>query len=104
MRGPRLGTSGIIWRPNLILTSSEGIWSEDDIKVLFPGGGPADARLLGSDPGTDLAILEADAGLKVGQLVLAVERTADTGPIASFGIGSGVSGNRGAAVGHARSS
>src|SRR5260370_29332148 len=102
MRGPRLVTSGIIWRPNLILTSSEGIWSEDDIKVLFPGGGPADARLLGSDPGTALAILEAYAGLEVGQLVLSVERTADTGPIPSFGIASGVSVKRAAPAGRAR--
>jgi serine protease Do len=100
---PRLGTSGIVWGPNLILTSSEGIRSEDDIRVLFPDGRIADARLRGRDPGTDLALLEADTGsiatadfasdtdLKVGQLVLAVGRTATTGPIASFGIISGVS-------------
>lgn len=101
---PRLGTSGIIWRPNLILTSSEGIRLEDGIKVLFPDGRAVDARLRGRDRGTDLALLEAetgsvgpvelatDRGVKVGQLVLAVGRTATTGPIASFGIVSGVSG------------
>jgi len=101
---PRLGTSGIIWRPNLILTSSEGIRSEDDIRVLFSDGRIAEARFRGRDPGTDLALLEADTGsiapadfasdndLKVGQLVLAVGRTATTGPIASFGIISGMSG------------
>jgi S1-C subfamily serine protease len=101
---PRIGTSGVIWRPNLILTSSEGIRSEDDIKVLLPDGRTTDARLRGRDPGTDLALLETDTGsiapadftvdtdLKVGQLVLAVGRTATTGPIASFGIVSGVSG------------
>jgi S1-C subfamily serine protease len=101
---PRIGTSGVIWRPNLILTSSEGIRSEDDIKVLLPDGRTTDARLRGRDPGTDLALLETDTGsiapvdftvdtdLKVGQLVLAVGRTDTTGPIASFGIVSGVSG------------
>jgi S1-C subfamily serine protease len=101
---PRLGTSGVIWRPNLIVTSSEGIRSDDDIKVLLPDGRAVEARLRGRDPGTDLALLEADTGglapvdlvpdgdLKTGQFVLAVGRTATTGPIASFGIISGVSG------------
>jgi S1-C subfamily serine protease len=101
---PRIGTSGVIWRSNLILTSSEGIRSEDGIRVLFPDGRSAEARLRGRDPGTDLALLEADTGafkpvdfatgaaLKVGHLVLAIGRTASTGPIASFGIISGVSG------------
>jgi len=101
---PRINSSGIVWRKNLILTSSEGIRFEEGIKVLFPDGRHADARLRGSDPGTDLALIETDTGgiaplelgsdqhLKAGQLVLAVGRTAGTGPIASFGIISGVSG------------
>jgi serine protease Do len=101
---PRINSSGIVWRENLILTSSEGIRFEEGIKVLFPDGRRAEARLRGSDAGTDLALLETDTGgiqpaeldsddyLKTGQLVLAVGRTACTGPIASFGIISGVSG------------
>jgi serine protease Do len=101
---PRIGSSGIVWAPNLILTSSQGIRFEEGIKVLFPDGRGAEARLRGRDHGTDLALLEvdtgstkplevvSDAGLKAGQLVLAVGRTSDTGPIASFGIVSGVAG------------
>ncbi len=101
---PRIGSSGIIWQKNFILTSSEGVRADEGIRVLFPDGRVADARLQGRDPGTDLALLEADTGdlapatfasddsLKVGRLVLAVGRTANTGPIASFGIISGVSG------------
>ena len=101
---PRIGSSGIVWRQNFILTSSEGIRAEEGIRVLFPDGRMADARLQGRDPGADLALLEADTGslapavfapddtLKVGQLILAVGRTASTGPIASFGIISGVAG------------
>jgi len=101
---PRIGSSGILWRRNLILTSSEGVRSEDGIKIFLPGGRSVDARLRGRDPGTDLALLEADtgddapvelesdAGVKPGQLILAVGRTMTTGPIASFGIVSGVSG------------
>jgi len=101
---PRINSSGIVWRQNLILTSSEGIRFEEGIKVVLPDGKLTEARLRGSDPGTDLALLEADTGvtspiafgsdgnLKTGQLVLAVGRTASTGPIASFGVISGVSG------------
>jgi serine protease Do len=99
-----IGTSGIVWRDNLILTSNEGVRAEEGIKLLLPDGSVSTARLRGRDSGTDLAVLEtdaaglsplefaADAALKAGQLALAVGRTADTGPIASFGIISGVSG------------
>jgi S1-C subfamily serine protease len=99
-----IGSSGIAWRDNLILTSSEGVRAEEGIKLLLPDGRASTARLRGRDSGTDLAVLETDAGglrplefaggpaLKAGQLALAVGRTANTGPIASFGIISGVSG------------
>jgi S1-C subfamily serine protease len=100
----RIGFSGIAWRDNLILTSSEGVRAEEGIQVLLPDGSVTTARLRGRDSGTDLAVLETDAGglppldfaddtsLRAGQLALAVGRTANTGPIASFGIVSGISG------------
>jgi len=100
----RIGFSGIAWRDNLILTSSEGVRVEEGIQVLLPNGSVTTARFRGRDSGTDLAVLETDAGglppldfaddasLKAGQLALAVGRTANTGPIASFGIVSGISG------------
>ncbi len=99
-----IGSSGIAWRDNLIVTSSEGIRLEEGIKLQLPDGRIVAAKLRGRDSGTDLAVLETeasglrpfefagDAALKVGQLVLAVGRTANTGPIATFGIISGVSG------------
>src|SRR5580704_350049 len=99
-----VGSSGIAWRDNLILTSSEGVRAEEGIKLVLPDGRAATARLRGRDSGTDLAVLETDAtglrpldfaddvALKAGQLAIAVGRTANTGPIASFGIISGVSG------------
>ncbi len=101
---PRIGTSGLVWRKGFILTSCEGIRIEDPIQVLFPDGRTVDAQLKGRDPGTDLALLAADTGnaaplefaadnaLQAGQIVLAVGRTSNTGPIASLGILSGVSG------------
>src|SRR6202453_364924 len=99
-----IGSSGFVWRDNLILTSSEGVRAEEGIKLVLPDGRVTTARLRGRDSGTDLAVLETDAtglrplefagdvALKAGQLALAVGRTANTGPIASFGIISGVSG------------
>ncbi len=71
---------------------------------MLPDGRVSTARLRGRDSGTDLAVLETEAAglrplefagdvaFKAGQLAIAVGRTANTGPIASFGIISGVSG------------
>jgi serine protease Do len=99
-----IGSSGIVWRDNLILTSSEGVRAEEGLKLVLPDGSVTTARLRGRDSGTDLAVLETnanglrplefagDTALKAGQLTVAVGRTANTGPIASFGIVSGVSG------------
>jgi S1-C subfamily serine protease len=97
-----VGSSGIVWRDNLILTSSEGVRLEEGIKLVLPDGRTGEARLRGRDWGTDLAVLDADTSglrplefaadtaLKPGQLALAVGRTVNTGLIASFGIVSGV--------------
>jgi len=99
-----IGSSGILWQDNLILTSAEGVRVEEGIKVVLPDGRVVTAKLRGRDAGTDLAVIEAegvtlpklafadDKALKVGQLAVAVGRTSNTGPIASLGIVSGVSG------------
>lgn len=99
-----IGSSGIVWRDKLILTSNEGIRAEEGIKLLLPDGAVTTAKLRGRDAGADLAVLEIEASglpalqfagddaLKPGQLAVAVGRTSNTGPIASFGIISGVSG------------
>jgi S1-C subfamily serine protease len=96
--------SGIAWRDNLIVTSSAGVKTEEGIPVLLPDGKATAARLRGRDSGSDVAVLEiedaglpalevtGDGALRVGQTILAVGRTGNTGPIASFGIVSGVSG------------
>ena len=99
-----IGSSGILWQDNLILTSAEGVRVEEGIKLLLPDGRVVIAKLRGRDSGTDLAVLEADGvslpklafsddkTLKTGQLAIAVGRTSNTGPIASLGIVSGVAG------------
>jgi S1-C subfamily serine protease len=102
-----MGTSGIVWKDGLILTSAEGIRTEDGIRVLLPNGAAVPAQLRGRDAGTDLAVLQIDAThsnglqplefaadnqLRTGQLAVAVGRTLNTGPIAAFGVVSGVAG------------
>src|SRR5258708_19298601 len=93
---PHIGSSGVIWRQNLILTSSQGIRSEDGIKVQFPVVRTAEARLRGRDHGSDLALLEAHTGsakplelvnyamLIADHLVLPVGPTAATVPLPAF--------------------
>lgn len=100
----RIGSSGFVWKKNLIVTANESVRFDDGIKVLLANGNAVSATLAGRDPATDLALLAAetgeappvefaaDASLKTGQLTLAVGRTAHTGVIASMGIVSGVSG------------
>ena len=100
----RIGTSGVVWKKGSILTTNEGIRFEDRIRILFPDGHTSDAKLRGRDPGSDLALLETDTGgiapvefipddgLKVGQIAISVGRTAETGPISSLGMISGVAG------------
>ena len=70
---PRLGSSGIVWRKNLIITASEGIRFEEGIKVILPGNRAVEAKLRGRDPSTDLALLEADTG-KITPLELAPDQ------------------------------
>ncbi len=91
--------SGIVWSSEgHVLTSDHAIEREEGIKVGLPDGRSVSATLVARDPGTDLALLKADAsGLavaeradagstRVGQIVLAIGRPGVSGPMASFGI------------------
>src|SRR5262245_12215519 len=82
--GRRTRSSGIHWRPGVIVTAEEVLDSDDDIKLTLPGGREATATLAGRDPTTDVAVLRvepdglpvaptADGGaLRAGHLVMAV--------------------------------
>lgn len=100
---PRVATSGVIWRPGIIVSTNHTVRRDEEITVALGDGRQLAATLVGRDPGTDLAVLrigdEGAAGehtvaqtgdaseLKVGNLVLAVGRTdAERGVSASFGI------------------
>lgn len=89
----RLPATGIVWSADgLILTAHHVIQKPDRIQVGFADGAMAPARLLGRDPTTDLAVLQADTtalvppqwaapedqALRVGHLVLALGRPGET--------------------------
>jgi S1-C subfamily serine protease len=100
----RFPASGIAWREDQVLTASHVLERDSDLSVTSPDGSQHAARLVGRDPGSDLAILavagaslqpieRAPAGsLSAGHLVLAVGRPGTPEPIASFGAISSVGG------------
>jgi S1-C subfamily serine protease len=101
---PRYPSSGVHWRPGLVVTADHTLRREEDIQVTLDGGTTVNATLAGRDAGTDLALLKvegldspatrADDGgpTKVGELALVLGRSPDSGPNASLGIISALSG------------
>ena len=97
-------SSGVHWRPGIIVTADHTVRRDEDIQVTLPDGKRADAVLAGRDPGTDLAALKVEglgspapqtaAGdqAKAGELALVLGRSPDSGPNASLGVISAVSG------------
>jgi S1-C subfamily serine protease len=95
--GGRRSTSGIHWRPGIIVTAEEALERDEDIKVTLPGGRLVEATLAGRDPTTDVALLRfqpdglaavqtADAAsLRAGHVVLTVGNHQGA-PVASLGI------------------
>jgi S1-C subfamily serine protease len=83
----RRPASGIVWSADgLILTTHHGVEWEEGISVGLGDGRSVPAKLVGRDPSTDVALLQADASglsavnpapindVKVGHLVLALAR------------------------------
>ena len=100
---PRFSSSGVFWRPGIIVTAEHTIRREEEITVTLPNGSNAPATLAGSDAGTDVAVLRveetgsapgplAGAVPAPGNLVLAIGRSQDSGVNATMGIVSAVSG------------
>ena len=94
---PRMGSSGVSYSPDLVLTANHTVERERDLSVFLPDGSEAAARLAGRDPSSDLALLrlESPAGLpaevareeaRIGQLVLAIGRPTTEGIQASQGV------------------
>jgi len=102
----RGSSSGVHWRPGVIVTAEHTLRRDDEIRVTLPDGRIIPATLVGRDPTTDLAVLRAGADalataelapagpLKVGSLALVVGRTRESGPVAALGVVSLVAGER----------
>jgi S1-C subfamily serine protease len=58
--GGRSTTSGVVWRPGVIVTTHHGLRLRENIKIIFAGESFS-ARLIGSDATTDLAVLGIDS-------------------------------------------
>ena len=101
---PRFSSSGVFWRPGIIVTAEHTIRREEEITVTLPDGSNVAAALAGSDAGTEVAVLRVDgasgaplpqagAAPAPGNLVLALGRSQDSGVNATMGIVSAVSGS-----------
>jgi S1-C subfamily serine protease len=100
----RTPSTGVHWRPGVIVTADHAIRQDDEIFVTLPDGRSVPATLAGRDSDTDLAVLKIDpngtaiadlaegASLKVGHLVIAVARAGDDGLRASSGVVSALGG------------
>ena len=94
--GGRSTSSGVVWRPGVIVTVRQGLRRSDSLQVAYGGGHPVQATLVGADAGTDLAVLRVETGAtkpvetigaaRVGEVVLAVGRSALGDISASSGI------------------
>jgi serine protease DegQ len=83
----RVPSSGVVWSADgLVITAHHSIEREEEIEVAFADGKTVAAKLVGRDPGSDVAVLRVAAGdlaapawsqaetLKVGHLALALAR------------------------------
>jgi S1-C subfamily serine protease len=105
-RGPAGAGSGFAVTPDgYVMTNSHVVSRAKHIKVRTPTGEIVDARMVGEDPGTDLALVRVDAGAvgnayleidgsvapRVGQLAVAIgnplgfESTVSTGVVSALG-------------------
>jgi S1-C subfamily serine protease len=98
----RYPSSGVFWRPGVVVTAEHTLRRDDDLTVTLPDGSTVTATLAGRDSGTDLAVLRVDSASTpeiskaappaAGSVVLTVGRSPDSGPNATMGIVSAVSG------------
>jgi len=91
--------SGVIVSPNgYILTNNHVVAAADEIEIALPSGKKLLARVVGSDPDTDLAVLQVEAdnlpaitfgssdALRVGDVVLAIGNPLGVGQTVTSGI------------------
>jgi serine protease DegQ len=93
-----LGSGVIVSSSGYILTNNHVVEAADEIEIAFPDGKKLLAKIVGSDPDTDLAVLRVEAkdlpaitfgssdGLRVGDIVLAIGNPFGVGQTVTSGI------------------
>ena len=96
--GGRSTSSGVVWRPGVIVTTHHDLRVRESIKIILAGGESLSTRLMGSDATTDLAVLGVDsdklkpisstndAAVRAGEVVLSLGRSRLGDIAASCGI------------------
>ncbi len=96
-REQSLGSGVIFTSDGYVLTNNHVIAGADDIRVMLHDGRVAHAKVIGTDPDTDLAVLKIDAGNlptievdpdppRVGDVVLAIGNPFGIGQTVTMGI------------------
>lgn len=92
----RGSSSGVIWRPGIVVTAEHALQRDEDIQLTLPDGRVASAKLVGRDASTDVAVLKCEEAnsavpsfsdtttLHPGNVTLVVGRTRASGPIAAL--------------------
>jgi len=100
-----LGSGVIVTEDGYIITNNHVIEGADEVKVETASGTRYTARVIGTDPATDTAVVKIDAeklpaisigtseGLEVGDIVLAIGNPFGIGQTTTMGIISGVGRN-----------
>ena len=101
-----LGSGVIVREDGHILTNFHVVEAADSIRVALSDGREADARVVGADPETDLAVLKVDLPdlqsidldrdeqLRIGDIVLAIGNPFGVGQTTTLGIVSALGRNR----------
>jgi S1-C subfamily serine protease len=84
--------SGLLWRPDVVITSEQSLEKADAYEITIAGEGPTRARLVGRDPGTNVAVLKLETAAS-GTVLEAAEPVAG-----SLALAFGADGHGGIAV------
>lgn len=88
--------TGILWRPDVIVTSEQSLARSDEFEVVTAGGSVVTAKIAGRDSGTNIAVLRLPAPVpsssiatseaRVGTVVIAIGADGIGGATARLGI------------------
>lgn len=97
VQGRRQPASGVVYAPDVVLTTVRALGREDGLRVRTPDGRTLEAELAGWDPATHLAVLRvpglettaatiSEVPARVGHLALAVARSWSNALTATAGL------------------